>query len=886
MTKKCRKTNASIGRRIVQERGISLISLTVTIVVLAILTGITINAALGDEGIVEATDKTVLRSDYQVVKNLLETYKLERAVGKTNGAEVTDESLIGVIYKKVTITDTKRDLGVIVDFDALGKEPEYGKGGITLLEQENNDMTAVKEIENIYELTDVYAVDLETGELYYINGTEIYGEEDAKVEVQENEATVTKYDVETFNQAYLERRMFKTTWNVILGEEEGSSTYSTVTLPAYTGAIYDAIIYWGDGTSTTIQHNANDVTLTDAELMASVTHEYIVLDAAEPTREIKISGTYGDFRMDTSTSTPTKLKLVGISQWGNVDFTAVNFSECTNLAGSIPSAKIEGCFSNCITFANLFKSCTSLTGNIPQGLFESAENSTNFSYCFYGCTGLTGEIPDELFANKIKCTSFQRAFDGCTGITGKVPANLFKNCIAAYHMGYLFANTSISEIDGNVFTNVNNGEDNQINDIGNLFENCQNLQTIPEGLLAKCNNIQSIAAIFQGCTNLKTLADDFVIPEGTVNASAMFWKCKSLTSLPENFTVPEGVINVGYMFRECNNLMNIPANFKIPNSVTGPMWCMFYGCSRLESIPDGVIIPEGVDNVVYMFLDCDSLKELPANLTIPNGVKNVGYMFSGCNSLTSLPNNFSVPSSVEKMHWMFNSCTSLTDLPEGVIIPDGVTNVECLFQGCNSLTNLPTNFTIPDSVEGSLAAMFAGCNNLTSLPENFTIPEGVTNVKNMFLSCSNLCALPDNFSLPEGLENAEGMLMHCGKITELPTTFKLPTTVQITKNMFYGCGSLSGLPDNFTIPSKVTDMSGIFRYCPMLKGTIIIETTPTTYDYCFQSTATSSGSTLTVNYTSTCTNVKDIVATGNATYVIEGALVEEISTEDETGTGT
>ena len=37
-------------------------------------------------------------------------------------------------------------------------------------------MTAVTEVDTIYELVDVYAIDLEDGELYYINSNQIYSD--------------------------------------------------------------------------------------------------------------------------------------------------------------------------------------------------------------------------------------------------------------------------------------------------------------------------------------------------------------------------------------------------------------------------------------------------------------------------------------------------------------------------------------------------------------------------------------------------------------------------------------------------------------------------------------------------------------------------------------
>jgi hypothetical protein len=80
--------------------------------------------------------------------------------------------------------------------------------------------------------------------MYYINGEQIYALYAEKVEVEVNGKIEKQYVVQTENDKI---RRYITKWNVTLGEEEGSPTYSTVVLPVNIKYVCNATIYWGDG---------------------------------------------------------------------------------------------------------------------------------------------------------------------------------------------------------------------------------------------------------------------------------------------------------------------------------------------------------------------------------------------------------------------------------------------------------------------------------------------------------------------------------------------------------------------------------------------------------------------------------------------------------------
>ena len=299
-------------------------------------------------------------------------------------------------------------------------------------------------------------------------------------------------------------------------------------------------------------------------------------------------------------------------------------------------------------------------------------------------------------------------------------------------------------------------------------------------------------------------------------------------------------------FNGCTNLEgtipapNIEEGFK---NITNIQW-LFSGCAKIQELEEGFTIPSGVTTMPATFSECSGLTSLPKGFTIPSGVTGMNSTFRGCSSIIRLPKGFTIPSGVTNMTGTFERCSSLTSLPEGFIIPSGVTNVKNMFYKCSSLTSLPKGFIMPN-VTTNMEGMFYGCSSLTKLSEEFRIPNGVTNMRDVFAYCSSLTSLPEGFTIPSSVTNM---------------------------NMtFYGT-NLASLPEGFTTPESVTNMKDMLSACKKLKGEIKIEANPTEYTRCFLGTAIDSGGILTVNYTENCTNIDDIIATGNGNYIKKGTL--------------
>lgn len=155
----------------------------------------------------------------------------------------------------------------------------------------------------------------------------------------------------------------------------GSSTATQFRLPLVNGGTYNCVVYWGDGTSSTI------TTWNQAE----TTKTY----ATAGTYSISITGTLSGWRF---VNTGDRLKILKIKWWGinfRLGATDQHFSGCSNLDLSEVEDVLDltGTTSLSVTFGD----CLSLTevNNINQW---DTSNITTFYRTFYGARNFNSNI--------------------------------------------------------------------------------------------------------------------------------------------------------------------------------------------------------------------------------------------------------------------------------------------------------------------------------------------------------------------------------------------------------------------------------------------------------------------------------------------------------------
>ena len=77
----------------------------------------------------------------------------------------------------------------------------------------------------------------------------------------------------------------------------------------------------------------------------------------------------------------SKLKITKLIQWGVIKAKHYDFSECSNLKGTIPLPS-RNSFSDVESFRLLFYKCEKMTGNIPKDMFKYANNVITMANTF------------------------------------------------------------------------------------------------------------------------------------------------------------------------------------------------------------------------------------------------------------------------------------------------------------------------------------------------------------------------------------------------------------------------------------------------------------------------------------------------------------------------
>ncbi len=493
-----------------ETKGITIIALVVTIVILLILAGISVALLTGNNGLIENASEAEIKAALAEVREQLDLYKIqgegERIRNGDYSGEMSNEELIGTIYAQGFMQDTYRTIGII---KANGLKEELNCGTkLGKSEQEEDiqnqiDSGEITNLDNIYQLYDAFVVDFTDDTLYYVKNNQIWSIEGTKTEYTLADGNIVQsYPIEQIDQEYLEQRKFITEWTVEAGTQ--------ITLPI--NKTPNITIEWG------ADDNGDGNLDTEKCTKARPTHTY----TKAGTYTIKISGNMPNWSFYTISE--SKDYITRIIQWGNTNVETINFCNCSNLTGNIPSPNVDGLFSNCTTMFRLFTNCNSLTG----------------------------EIPKDLFTNCLNVNSFQEAFSGCSGLTEKIPADLFKNCSIATNFYNVFNNIRITEIEEGF--------------------------TIP-------NSATNLQGMFS-TTNIVTIPESFIIPNGVTNVQSMFWSCKELVSIPDTFIIPDSVTNMTAMFWSCNNLETLPINFTIPKNVTDTgnqnSYGIFNGCYKLK----------------------------------------------------------------------------------------------------------------------------------------------------------------------------------------------------------------------------------------------------------------------------------------------------------------
>ena len=355
--------------------------------------------------------------------------------------------------------------------------------------------------------------------------------------------------------------------------------------------------------------------------------------------------------------------------------------------------------SNVASMYGLFYKCSNLT-TIDVSGFDTSK-ATHMTYMFYGCSALTSLDVSGFNTSNVK--KMPSMFQGCSGLT----------------------NLDVSGFDTSSAT-----------DMGGMFQGCSGLTSLDVSGF-NTSIVDTMKYMFQGCKKLTSIDLSSFNTSNTSNMSYMFKECSSLTSLDLTGFDTGNVLKMNDMFEKCNSLTSINlSSFNTSN----------------------------VNDMNYMFLECSGLTSLDVTSFDTSKVTNMWSMFSGCSGLTSLDvTNFDT-SSVTQMELMFSGCSSLTSLNLSNFNTSQVTTMVSMFAGCDRLASIDLS-SFNTSQVTTMKDMFKNCYNITILDLSGFNTSNVISMYGMFYQCKKITTIyaGDNWNV-DNVTNSTNMFNTCTKL--------------------------------------------------------------------------------------------------------------------------
>ncbi len=361
-----------------KERGITLIALVITIIVLLILAGVTIASITGENGILskatQASQKTTQEKEREEIK---------MAVTSDNMKYITGDE---------------------------GESEDY----IESIQKELDNIAGASKTKFEWNEDEGYKVTYkETGNVYYI-----------KYEYDENGNLKT--NIET-REEYFSDKKYETG---DLTDDEKTQLESGIKLEINSGSKGEflvqvesgGIIDWGDGTYSKVEDPYTGKIRNKSKKIAYINNDYSKLNSIKMANDIRVEEVWHEYseknkiytvKIFTNTIFANSEALLKIVDWGECELSSVNFANSTNLT-EIASPKEKSFSKDYVYILGGFQNCTSLK-QIPLNFFTNISNIRNVSRMFENCTSLTGNAI-ELWNNS-NIEYHENCYKGCTNLS-------------------------------------------------------------------------------------------------------------------------------------------------------------------------------------------------------------------------------------------------------------------------------------------------------------------------------------------------------------------------------------------------------------------------------------------------------------------------------------
>ena len=173
-----------------------------------------------------------------------------------------------------------------------------------------------------------------------------------------------------------------------------------------------------------------------------------------------------------------------------------------------------------------FQNCANIA-SVPENLYKYNIEMTSIQNSFLGCYNTTA-VPEGLFKYNQKLNNINNIFSGTQ--IASIPENLFKFNKELETVSNIFTSSRITDISENLFKyNV------KLKNINGLFTSSHNIKSIPENLFKYNTEVTNFSGTFQGCSSITTIPGNlFDNNQEAVNFNNIFSSCNKLNNIPWN----------------------------------------------------------------------------------------------------------------------------------------------------------------------------------------------------------------------------------------------------------------------------------------------------------------------------------------------------------------
>ena len=675
------------------EKGITLIALVVTIIVLIILAGVSINMLVGENGIINMAQRAKNETE-QAAKD--EQQALAGMIGKSYA------DYNGQLH--VEGTDIVNQYGEIIQLRGLSTGNGRGRDSLTEKYYNKESLSNIKKwganifriavdtspnmhgyledseiVQDVYRIADI-CIDLD---MYVIIDWHVLSESDPNVYKEEAkdffEQVVTRYK-DVPNVLYEICNEPSTTWDNIYN-------YANEIIPLIRNISNKAIIITG--------------TPSYSKDLSSIQNKKLAYDNVMYTYHMYVQNLTSN-RLDEIENAINNGIPVFVTEWGtsSLDSTGTFFLEYSNLFVEFAKEhKLSWCNWN-LTDANellavvkynqwnnsLTEDILTESGLYIKGVLEGTIDTSSTivlmdydaNYAFWQ-EDYREKITNIIVENSINSSSISNAIQSWdVSFT-----NGLENVIAYIEDDGLGTGTYTLHISAN-------GKICAPLDSSNMFRDFVEVSKIDiKGI--EFSNTRSMAFMFRGCEKLIDLDLSSFNTSNVTDMMGMFTGCTSIKNLDLSSFNTSKVGKMHQMFAYCSNLETLDlSNFNYDN--VSIIYQMFAYDTNLSSIKFGnSFSSDKVEDLRELFYKCESLKELDLSMFNTSNVKNMSAMFASCEKLEKIDlSNFDT-SNVENMANMFDRCRQLVNLDLSSFNIDKVQNIDYMFRDLNNIENLKLN---------------------------------------------------------------------------------------------------------------------------------------------------------------------------------------------------